>query len=194
MDFPVLLRFRRHAAARDAKLHELFPAHAVMRVNADWRLHRAAHTHAIGLIWIKTRRAVRDIQEPSGGGVPVRGHRLVPPICALVLAACISSPGPSSDPSVGTSAARGQAIAARLCSSCHAIGRHDRSPHTEAPPFRNLGDLYPVEDLAESLVEGLMTGHSDMPEFKFTSESAGDFIAYLESIQQPGVHNVKPGG
>jgi cytochrome c len=50
-----------------------------------------------------------------------------------------------------------------------------------------------VEDLAESLVEGLMTGHPDMPEYKFTSESADDFIAYLKSLQTPGVHKVRSG-
>jgi hypothetical protein len=38
-----------------------------------------------------------------------------------------------------------------------------------------------------------MTGHPDMPEFRFTTEGANDFIAYLESIQQPGVRPIKPG-
>lgn len=84
-------------------------------------------------------------------------------------------------------------MARRLCADCHAVGRFDHSAHTDAPPFRNLSDLYPVEDLAESMVEGLMTGHPDMPEYKFTPQGAADFIAYLESIQEPGVHRVKQG-
>jgi hypothetical protein len=38
-----------------------------------------------------------------------------------------------------------------------------------------------------------MTGHPDMPEYTFTPEAASDFIAYLESIQEQGVHKMKQG-
>ncbi len=120
----------------------------------------------------------------------MRIDSLIPLMLALALAGCASSPV---TPSPSTPIARGEANAHRLCASCHAIGRFDKSRHTEAPPFRNLSDNYAVEDLAESLVEGLMTGHPDMPEFQFTPESARDFIAYLESIQETGVHRVDPG-
>lgn len=121
----------------------------------------------------------------------MRVHRLIPPIMMLTLLACASPPGAAPSPS--TPVARGEAMARRLCADCHAVGRFDHSAHTEAPPFRNLSDLYPVEDLAESMVEGLMTGHPDMPEYTFTPEAASDFIAYLESIQEQGVHKMKQG-
>lgn len=114
----------------------------------------------------------------------------IPAMLALALTACASS---GDAPSPSTPVARGEANAHRLCASCHAIGRFDRSRHREAPAFRNLSDNYSVEDLAESLVEGLMTGHPDMPEFQFTPESANDFIAYLQSIQETGVQRVDPG-
>ncbi len=120
----------------------------------------------------------------------VRFHSPIPPMLALVLAACASSPDA---PSPSGPVARGEAVAHRLCASCHATGRFDKSRHVDAPPFRNLSENYPVADLAESLVEGLMTGHADMPEYQFTPEGAQDFIAYLESIQETGVHRVDPG-
>src|SRR5262249_50955777 len=32
----------------------------------------------------------------------------------------------------------GRALAQRMCSACHAVGRSDESPHVGAPPFRAL--------------------------------------------------------
>jgi len=34
------------------------------------------------------------------------------------------------------------------------------------------------------LGEGIMSGHPDMPEFKFDADGVGAIIAYLKSIQQ----------
>jgi cytochrome c len=59
-------------------------------------------------------------------------------------------------------AARGEVLLRENCSRCHSIGKTGDSPHTEAPPFRNLSSKYPVEDLAESLAEGIVSGHPDM--------------------------------
>lgn len=115
----------------------------------------------------------------------MRGLHLIPLLTALMAAACASPPDASSSIS-DPAAARGQAVAQRLCASCHAIGRNGSSPHAGAPAFRDLSKRYPVADLAESLVEGMMTGHPDMPEYQFTPDGANDFIAYLESIQPPG--------
>jgi mono/diheme cytochrome c family protein len=71
------------------------------------------------------------------------------------------------------------------CSPCHAIGREGTSPLAAAPPFRELSLLYPVADLEEALVEGIITAHPDMPEFQFDPSDAAALIAYLESIQEP---------
>jgi cytochrome c len=75
----------------------------------------------------------------------------------------------------------------------YAVGSSDRSRHSGAPPFRDISDAYPVGDLSGSLVEGLMTGHPDVPEFQFTPEAANDFIAYLQSIQEAVAQRIKPG-
>ena len=78
---------------------------------------------------------------------------------------------------------RGEALLAKNCASCHAVGRAGESPRKEAPAFRTLGRRYPVEALEEALAEGLMSGHPDMPEFSFDAGDVGAIIAYLKSIQ-----------
>ena len=78
---------------------------------------------------------------------------------------------------------RGRQLLASNCSGCHAIGRAGVSPHSEAPPFRVLGQRYPIESLEEALGEGLVSGHPEMPEFRFTPDDVGAIIAYLTSVQ-----------
>ena len=85
----------------------------------------------------------------------------------------------------GPLATRGQALLADNCARCHAIGRTGNSTHREAPPFRTLGQRYPIDNLAEALGEGLSTGHPDMPEFVFEVEDVGAILTYLHSIQTP---------
>jgi len=78
----------------------------------------------------------------------------------------------------------GEELLIRACASCHAVGRTGESSHKFAPPFRTLGQRYPIESLEEALGEGIMSGHPDMPEFKFDAKDVGAIIAYLKSIQQ----------
>ena len=79
--------------------------------------------------------------------------------------------------------AKGEALVKENCSRCHAIGKEGESPHPPAPPFRTLSSKYPVEDLAESLAEGIMSGHPDMPIFVFSPTDVEAIIDYLQSIQ-----------
>jgi len=79
--------------------------------------------------------------------------------------------------------AKGEVLVKENCSRCHAIGKEGDSPHPEAPPFRTLSSKYPVEDLAESLAEGIVSGHPDMPIFAFNPHDVAAIIEYLESIQ-----------
>jgi cytochrome c len=78
---------------------------------------------------------------------------------------------------------RGFTFAQTNCSQCHAIGRYGDSPLTEAPPFRTLHTLYPIEDLAEAFAEGITTGHPSMPQFELDPAQINDLLAYLQSIQ-----------
>jgi mono/diheme cytochrome c family protein len=97
----------------------------------------------------------------------------------VAMVACI---GPASGAGPGA-AARGEAIVTEKCGRCHAAGRTGASAHPSAPPFRYLGRRFPVESLAESLAEGLQTGHPDMPEFVFTPREIDAVITYLKAIQ-----------
>lgn len=78
---------------------------------------------------------------------------------------------------------RGEVLVRDNCSRCHAIGKEGNSPHPEAPPFRTLSSRYPIEDLAESLAEGIVSGHPDMPIFVFSPHDVDAVIDYLKSIQ-----------
>jgi cytochrome c len=82
-------------------------------------------------------------------------------------------------------ASRGEVLVRENCSRCHAIGTTGDSPHAEAPPFRTLSSKYPIEDLAESLAEGIVSGHPDMPIFVFSPQDVEAIIEYLQSVQTP---------
>jgi len=83
------------------------------------------------------------------------------------------------------SAERGRELVQDNCAPCHAVGPADESPLAAAPPFRILGQRYPLTDLEEALAEGIVTAHPEMPQFEFEPEDVGAIIAYLESIQVP---------
>jgi mono/diheme cytochrome c family protein len=78
---------------------------------------------------------------------------------------------------------KGEVLVREHCSRCHAVGKEGDSPHKEAPPFRALSKNYPIEDLAESLAEGIVSGHPDMPIFVFGPRDVGAIIQYMQSIQ-----------
>ena len=80
---------------------------------------------------------------------------------------------------------RGRALAERMCSQCHAIGKSGQSPHAGAPAFRALDRRADLDSFMERLREGLTVGHPDMPTFRFTREDARAFLLYLRSIQAP---------
>jgi cytochrome c len=79
---------------------------------------------------------------------------------------------------------KGEVIVRENCSRCHAVGVEGASPNAEAPPFRTLSSKYPIENLAESLAEGIVSGHPEMPIFVFGPHDVDAILAYLESIQE----------
>jgi len=79
--------------------------------------------------------------------------------------------------------AKGKALLEANCGACHSVGTDGESPHKDAPPFRTLGQSYPVAYLAEALAEGIMTGHPDMPIFSFEAQEVDQIITWLETIQ-----------
>ncbi len=76
----------------------------------------------------------------------------------------------------------GRAALETRCSRCHAIGLEDTSAHAQAPPFREIVRRYPPENLAESLAEGIVSGHPDMPQFVMEPSEIGAVIDYLSTL------------
>lgn len=99
---------------------------------------------------------------------------------ALLIAAVFSGPAHAqAGPGV---VAKGRALIEANCARCHAIGMNDTSTHKDAPPFRVVVTRYPPQDLAESLAEGIISGHPDMPEFVFQPPEIEAIIAYLGTL------------
>jgi mono/diheme cytochrome c family protein len=79
---------------------------------------------------------------------------------------------------------RGHGFAQENCARCHAIDPVGDSPLPKAPPFRTLHQRYPLEDLAESLAEGIKIGHPAMPNFELGQDQINNLIAYLKSLNE----------
>ena len=80
---------------------------------------------------------------------------------------------------------RGQALAVRFCGPCHAVGATGRrGPRRDAPPLRTIGRTYDLDQFARVLGAGLLSGHPDMPQFKFSYEDARALRDYLRTIQE----------
>lgn len=101
-------------------------------------------------------------------------------IASAVVLACTSTSWAQQSPSVQ----RGFNLARANCARCHSIDKVSESPFKPAPPFRTLHERYPVQNLEESLAEGIVTGHPSMPEFRFEPDQIGDFIAFLKSLER----------
>jgi mono/diheme cytochrome c family protein len=78
---------------------------------------------------------------------------------------------------------RGKTFVLTNCARCHAIDKVSPSPLTIAPPFRELHKKYPIEQLQESLAEGIVTGHPTMPQFRLEPDQINDVLSYLKSLE-----------
>src|SRR5262249_20155343 len=97
-----------------------------------------------------------------------------------IAAASIVAAVASGQTTLAQGARHGEELLVKNCAPCHAVGRNGESPNRLAPPFRTLGQRYPIESLEESLGEGIMSGHPDMPEFKFDAKDVGAIVVYLK--------------
>ena len=84
---------------------------------------------------------------------------------------------------VSPAAQRGFQFAQTNCARCHSIDKVSPSPLAIAPPFRNLHQRYPVENLQEPLAEGIRTGHPTMPEFRLDPGQIADLIVFLNTLK-----------
>jgi cytochrome c len=100
----------------------------------------------------------------------------------ITLAALLASAPAFAQP-LSPAAQRGQNLARANCARCHSIDKVTESPLKIAPAFRTLHTKYPVENLEEPLAEGIVTGHQNMPEFRFAPDQVADFITFLKTLQ-----------
>lgn len=87
---------------------------------------------------------------------------------------------------------KGEALLTKNCARCHAIGASGESPHEKAPPFRQVVTRYPVDNLAEALAEGIVSGHADMPEFVFEPGEIDAILAYLSDLKSKTGNSAEP--
>jgi mono/diheme cytochrome c family protein len=104
--------------------------------------------------------------------------RILPLLAALLAVMTLPVAAQSQDP-----VRHGRALAEEFCARCHAIGKRGRSPHSDAPPLRNIGRTYDLDGFARVLSAGLLAGHPDMPQFRFGFDDARALRDYLRTIQ-----------
>ena len=106
-------------------------------------------------------------------------RKFLPRIAPLLALLFLGTSAQAQDP-----AQRGRALLTEFCSRCHAIRSTDKSRNRLAPPFRTLGRSFDMDQFAQDLRRGILSGHPDMPEYKFSEDDARAVTAYLRSIQQ----------
>ena len=79
---------------------------------------------------------------------------------------------------------QGRALAEKECARCHAIGKTGDSTHKDAPPFRTIGEKYPVENLEEAFAEGIVVGHPDMPQFELSADQITALLSHIEAVSR----------
>ncbi len=111
-------------------------------------------------------------------------HLVVQGIGLLVLGLISVPQLTRSEEALSPAAQRGLAFVQVHCARCHSVARVGGSPLPMAPPFRTLHQRYPVENLQESLAEGIITGHPSMPEFQLDPGQVTDVITYLKTLER----------
>lgn len=92
---------------------------------------------------------------------------------ALVLFLIATAPATAFD----DAAERGRTFATENCARCHAVDASEASPMREAPHFRDLAKTFPIDDLADVLVEGIGRRHPAMQDFWLDPADASNLTA-----------------
>ncbi len=81
-----------------------------------------------------------------------------------------------------TSITKGKKLATKLCSRCHNIEKTGKSTVYLAPPFRTFASKWPLQDLEEALAEGIVVGHSIMPEFELETDDITALLDFMGDL------------
>jgi mono/diheme cytochrome c family protein len=95
-------------------------------------------------------------------------------VLCLTLGACAGV-----QPDLGAVPPRGEALAARECSGCHALGPVGDSPRSAAPPFRDLALRFNEISLERRLSAMNGRPHSEMPRVVLQPSEISDLAAYI---------------
>ncbi len=76
----------------------------------------------------------------------------------------------------------GKKLAEKFCARCHAVGHVGKSKLPKAPTFKVIANRYSVWSLQESLAEGIVTGHSEMPQFAFSPQDIDKLLTYWDTL------------
>jgi cytochrome c len=106
-------------------------------------------------------------------------QKIMPLVVSCVTLLLLGTAAQAQDP-----ARQGRTILQDFCARCHSIRKAGDSPQKTAPPFRTLGRSFDMDQFAQDLRRGILSGHPDMPEYKFSEDDARAVTAYLRSIQQ----------
>lgn len=89
----------------------------------------------------------------------------------------------SGQPELSPMPSGGEAIAARLCSGCHAIGPIPHSPRATAPTFRDLALRYNEISLERKLTEISGRSHFEMPPVTLESAEITELATYIARLR-----------
>jgi len=109
---------------------------------------------------------------------------------AVTAAACAAQPRATP---LATEAARGHAVAQRVCARCHAVETEGASPDARAPAFRILTGQFVPLTLQRKLTEIAETGHYDMPPVSVHADEVSDLVAYINSFGDAWRRDDRPG-
>ena len=79
--------------------------------------------------------------------------------------------------------AAGKTLVEMHCARCHATGGEGVSPNANAPAFRSLHVLHPLQALREPLTRGIAAPHDEMPKFKLPDADIDKIVAYINSLE-----------
>lgn len=102
---------------------------------------------------------------------------------AAVAAGLVGAPAASQ--AASGDAAKGQALAKRLCSNCHIIGEEAAAATVSAdvPSFKSIADL--PDQSPERIAGRIVVPHPPMPQIDVTRNEIRDLAAYIMSLKSP---------
>jgi cytochrome c len=155
------------------------PAFCDHDIDSLFRCTSAPSFHVQDSDWHRGRRN----RQLASSGLRPTGERAMK-TCAGAAAILLMFGGTAHAQALQPDQQRGFTYVRVHCAQCHSIDKVTPSPLGIAPPFRTLHRRYPVENLAEALAEGIVTGHPSMPEFRLEPDQIVDVISYLKTLER----------